>query len=218
MDWKIWLKNEKTKAYFRVLQNKLRTAYQNHDCLPLAKSAVFRALTLTPLQSVKVVILGQDPYPQPLQANGLAFSVIRPLALPASLQNIFQALKHDFPALKLNHGDLSTWAKQGVLLLNTCLTVAPFRPLSHLEWNWQKFTTNLLTMLNTHAQPIVFLLWGKAAQAFAPLLTNPLHLVLKTSHPSPLSAHRGFLTARHFAQTNQFLVKHNLLPIDWNLT
>ncbi len=217
MDWKTWLTIEKTKPYFSVLQAKLKQAYDDHNCLPLDKKAVFRALTLTPLAKVKVVILGQDPYPNPLQANGLAFSVNRNQALPKSLQNIFQALKHDFKDLTLNHGDLSLWAQQGVLLLNSCLTVAPFQPFSHTTWNWTTFTTNLFKMLNQLEQKIVFLLWGNAAQQFQTLLTNQHHLILTTSHPSPLSAHRGFLTARHFWQTNQFLKQNNLSPIDWNL-
>lgn len=218
MDWKTWLAAEKNKPYFFALQSKLKQAYEEHNCLPLDKKAVFRALNLTPLRTVKVVILGQDPYPDPLQANGLAFSVNRNQALPKSLQNIFHALKHDFSDLTLTHGDLSAWAKQGVLLINSCLTVAPFKPFSHSDWNWEVFTTNLFKLLNSLEQRIVFLLWGRSAQRFAEFLNNPNHLVLKTSHPSPLSAHRGFLTANHFWEANQFLKLHNLVPINWSLT
>ena len=217
MTWQTWLKTQKTQTYFHQLQTKLHQAYAQKLCLPRLKRQVLRALQLTPLTKIKVVILGQDPYPNPQQANGLAFSVNRHQALPKSLNNIFQALKNDYPQIQLVHGDLTSWAQQGVFLLNTCLTVQPFRPNSHQNWGWKTFTTNLMQMLNRQNQPIVFLLWGKAAQAYAVFLNNPHHLILKAAHPSPLSAHLGFLKARHFWLANQFLQKNRLPPIDWNL-
>ncbi len=217
MNWVNWLNQEKRKSYFIDLQTKLHQAYKNNNCLPLNRQNVFRALNLTPINNVKIVILGQDPYPNPWHATGLAFSVNKNQKLPASLVNIFHALRYDYPNIILKHGDLTAWAKQGVLLLNTCLTVAPYQPFSHQNWNWDQFIVNLLKMLNDLNQPIAFLLWGKSAQKYKIYLRNKHHLILETSHPSPLSAYRGFLNANHFIKVNQFLIKHNISPLDWNL-
>ncbi len=178
---------------------------------------IFAALRHTPYQQVRVVILGQDPYHGPNQAHGLAFSVQPGVPTPPSLRNIFQELARDL-ALKIpDNGCLRHWAEQGVLLLNTVLTVRAGQAGSHRGRGWEEFTTAVIEKLNAREKPAVFLLWGRQAQSKAALLTNGRHLVLKAAHPSPLSAFRGFFGCRHFSQTNSFLVKAGYEPIDWQI-
>jgi len=172
------------------------------------------ALELTPLDKVKVVILGQDPYPGYGQANGLAFSVNRGIAIPKSLQNIYKELIQDVKIPVPRHGDLSCWARQGVLLLNTVLTVREGAPLSHADKGWESFTDEIIKTINEQDRGIVFLLWGNKAIAKKHLLTNPKHLVLTAPHPSPLSASRGFLGCRHFSLANAFLKDQG---VDWRI-
>lgn len=213
--WCELLQSEADKAYFSALQDKVAEARQNSTVYPPAKD-VLSALSVTPFAKTKVVILGQDPYHGPNQANGLAFSVSPGVKIPPSLRNIYKAVSNDYPNFKIpEHGDLSCWAEQGVLLLNTVLTVEEGKAHSHAKWGWETFTTAVLEKLNEHSDPLVFLLWGKHAQSKASVVDDNRHLKLSTVHPSPLSAHRGFLTCGHFKAANQFLNKHSQSPVDW---
>lgn len=195
----------------------LNNEYQQKECFPL-KKLVFRAFELTPPDKIKVVILGQDPYHQPGQANGLAFSVNPGVRLPMSLVNIFTELKSNYGYPINENGDLTKWAKQGVFLLNTILTVRRNQPLSHRNQGWETFTDHVLAYLNQLSQPIVYVLWGKEAQSKSALLNNTRHQILTSSHPSPYSAHYGFFGSQPFAKINATLVSYNLTPIAWNLS
>ena len=175
------------------------------------------ATKLTPLDQVKCVILGQDPYHEPNQAMGLAFSVNRGVATPKSLINMYKELNAEFGYPIPTHGDLSSWAKQGVLLLNTVLTVRKGEAASHAGHGWETFTDKIISIINEEDRPIVFLLWGKFAKSKEVLLNNPKHLILKTTHPSPFSASYGFLGCNHFKKCNEFLEKNNVSPIDWQI-
>lgn len=177
----------------------------------------FRALDLTPLDKVRVVILGQDPYHGPGQAHGLCFSVQPGVRPPPSLVNIYKELESDLGLSRPNHGFLEHWAKQGVLLLNSVLTVEAAQAASHQGRGWEKFTDAIIRLLNAREEPIVFMLWGSYAQKKAAFVDTSKHLVLKAAHPSPLSAHNGFLGCRHFSQCNAFLKAHGMAPIDWSL-
>ena len=177
---------------------------------------LFNAFKLTPLSDVKVVILGQDPYHGPNQAHGLSFSVPYPTPPPPSLRNIFLALEHDFNmTVAKHHGDLSAWATQGVLMLNTSLSVASGQPQSHQGLGWQQFTDKVIEIIANLSQPVVFLLWGSHAAKKSCLVHANHHLVLKAPHPSPLSAYRGFITCKHFSKANDWLKQHNVCPIQW---
>jgi uracil-DNA glycosylase len=177
----------------------------------------FRALDLTPLDEVRVVILGQDPYHGPGQAHGLCFSVKPGVRPPPSLLNIYKELETDLGLPRPRHGFLEPWAKQGVLLLNSVLTVEMAKAASHSKKGWERFTDAVVRLVNDKPEPVVFMLWGSYAQKKAAFVDASRHLVLKSAHPSPLSAHNGFLGCRHFSQCNAFLVAHSQQPIDWSL-
>ena len=178
---------------------------------------IFNALKLTPYHSVKAVILGQDPYHGPGQAHGLSFSVQKGVIPPPSLKNIFKELEDDLGVVPPDHGELTEWARQGVLLLNTVLTVRASNPNSHKEIGWQTFTDNVVRKLNEREKPMVFLLWGANARRKVELITNPNHLILTCAHPSPFSANSGFFGCRHFSKTNAFLEARGQAPIDWQI-
>ena len=215
-DWDEILAAEWEKDYYKQLRAFLVNEYRTQTVYPPAEE-LFSALRLTPCGSVKAVILGQDPYYNAGQAHGLCFSVKRGVPVPPSLQNIFKELHDETGADIPNCGDLTPWAKQGVLLLNAVLTVRAGSPLSHKNCGWEILTDNIIRILDSREQPIVFLLWGNPARAKARLLSNPNHLALQTVHPSPLSAYNGFFGCGHFNKANEFLTSRGAEPIDWRL-
>ena len=211
--WFDLLKSEFDKDYFRSLQSFLDQEYQNYKIYP-AQEKIFNALNFVALDKVKVVIIGQDPYHQPGQAQGLSFSVPDNFPLPPSLVNIFKEVEDDLQ-IKVNpSGNLERWARQGVLLLNTVLTVRDSQPNSHKDKGWENITKKVISIVGQRKEPIVFMLWGSFAQSFAPLIA-PQHLILKAPHPSPLSSYRGFFGCKHFSKCNQFLIQNGQQPIDW---
>ena len=214
--WDQLLKEEFEKEYYLRLRAFLKQEYQSKRIFP-HMNHIFDALKTTDYGDVKAVILGQDPYHGPGQAHGFAFSVQPQVPPPPSLQNIFEELRTDLGCFIPNNGYLVPWAKQGVLLLNTVLTVQAGRANSHQGKGWEFLTDKIISLLNEREQPIVFLLWGSPAQRKIPLITSPQHLILKTFHPSPLSASRGFFGCRHFSKTNAFLQSHGMEPIDWQI-
>ena len=215
-DWLSVLKPEFSKPYYKKLYEKVIYEYNNYEVFP-PKDEIFNAFHLTPISEVKVVIIGQDPYHNYNQAHGLCFSVRPQVEIPPSLLNIYKEL-HDDLGLKIpNNGYLVKWAKQGVLMLNTVLTVRAHEANSHRMIGWEEFTDATIKALNKEDRPIVFLLWGTPAGKKEALLDNPKHLYLKAPHPSPLSAYRGFFGCRHFSKTNQFLKEHGLTEIDWQI-
>lgn len=216
-DWAEVLRPEYSKPYYRELYNFLHREYAEQTVYP-PKEDIFNALHYTPLANVKVVILGQDPYPNPGQAHGLCFSVQKGVPFPQSLQNIFREL-HDDTGLPIPpHGCLTSWAEQGVLLLNTVLTVRAHVPTSHKGKGWEQFTDAVIRAVNKEDRPIVFILWGGYARSKKAMLNNPKHLILEAVHPSPLSANRGgFFGCRHFSRTNEFLTEHGVSPVDWSI-
>ena len=215
-DWLGPMSAEFKKPYYRKLYQTVNREYQTRTVYPPADD-ILRAFELTPLSEVRVVILGQDPYHGEGQAHGLCFSVQPGVEIPPSLVNIYQELHDDLGCYIPNHGCLEKWAREGVLLLNTVLTVQAHRANSHRGIGWEEFTDAAIRAVNQENRPIVFLLWGKPAQEKSAMLNNPNHLVLKAPHPSPLSAYRGFFGCRHFSQTNQFLVSHGAEPVDWQI-
>ena len=215
-DWAEPLSAEFRKPYYRELYKKVLEEYRTRKVFP-APDDIFNALHLTPLSQVKVVILGQDPYHNDGQAHGLCFSVKPDVEIPPSLVNIYQELHDDLGCYIPNNGYLVKWAKQGVLMLNTVLTVRAHQANSHRGMGWEQFTDAAIRVLNEQDRPIVFILWGSPAQKKAQMLNNPKHLILKAPHPSPLSAYRGFFGSRPFSKTNEFLVKNGLEPIDWQI-
>lgn len=216
-EWKQHLLPEFEKTYMKDLRQFLSKEMKAGKIIFPEGKNIFNALNTTPLSRVKVVILGQDPYHGPNQAHGLCFSVQKGIPTPPSLQNIYKELKQDLGHNIPTSGELTKWAEQGVLLLNTCLTVEKGKPLSHQGKGWEQLTDKIIQVINNQSRPVVFLLWGSPAQRKESLITNPKHLILKAPHPSPLSAHRGFLGCRHFSQTNKFLTESNQSPVDWNL-
>lgn len=214
--WQSFIENEITQPYFKTLQEFIRHEYQTNVVYPPQKD-IFKALELTDLPAVKVVILGQDPYHEPGQAHGLAFSVVSQRPLPPSLVNIYKEIQSDLGLKMPPHGNLTKWADQGVLLLNAILTVRHQQALSHQHYGWEIFTDHLIQLLAHDATPKVFLLWGNYAKRKHIFITHPHHLVLTAVHPSPLSAHQGFLGCRHFSKANQFLRDHGRTPINWAL-
>lgn len=211
-NWDIILKEEFEKEYFK----KITTFLENTKGVVFPKKDnFFKALELTPLDKVKVVILGQDPYHEPNQAMGLAFSVPRGEKIPPSLRNIYKELESDLNIPAPTHGDLTKWAEQGVLLLNTVLTVEEHKALSHHKIGWQIFTDRLIYEVCQLNQPIVFILLGNEAKTKKEMIKNPNHLIIESVHPSPLSANRGFFGSKIFSKTNNYLIKNNLNPIDW---
>lgn len=215
-DWDQLLAEEFEKPYYQNLRSFLIGEYRTKTVYP-SMYQIFEALKRTSLAQTKVVLLGQDPYHGPGQAQGLAFSVPEGVEQPPSLQNIFKELENDLKIKSPNHGSLLSWADQGVLLLNTTLTVRAGNAGSHQGKGWETFTDAVLKHVNAKESPVVFLLWGKHAQTKASLVTNPKHLVLKTVHPSPLSAYRGFFGSAHFSKVNRFLVQSGQKAINWEL-
>ena len=215
-EWLEALKGEFRKPYYRQLFQTVNEEYRHYQVFPPADD-IFNAFHLTPLSKVKVVIIGQDPYHNYRQAHGLCFSVQKGVAMPPSLINIYQELHDDLGCTMPNHGCLTKWAEQGVLLLNTVLTVRAHQANSHRGIGWEEFTDAAIRVLNEQNRPIVFILWGTPAQRKASMLNNPNHLILKAPHPSPLSAYRGFFGSRPFSQTNAFLEAHGVAPIDWQI-
>lgn len=215
-DWAEALKEEYRKPYYRELYNKINQEYREREIFPPADD-IFNAFHLTPLKEVKVVILGQDPYHNNGQAHGLCFSVKPDVEIPPSLVNIYQELHDDLGCYIPDNGYLVKWARQGVLMLNTVLTVRAHQANSHRGIGWEEFTDAAIRVLNEQDRPIVFMLWGRPAQNKKAMLNNPKHLILEALHPSPLSAYRGFFGCRHFSQANEFLKFHQLEPIDWQI-
>ncbi len=215
-DWLPYFAAESKKEYYVNLTKKVRDEYNRHTCFP-PKEDVFAAFQYTSLENVKVVILGQDPYHNVGQAHGLCFSVQNGVEIPPSLVNIYQEIHDDVGCYIPNNGTLTKWAKQGVLLLNTVLTVRAHEANSHRGIGWETFTDRVIEIVNEKNAPVVFLLWGSPAAKKEALLNNPNHLVLKAPHPSPLSAYRGFFGCRHFSKTNEFLEKNGVEPIDWQI-
>ncbi|SDY15637.1 uracil-DNA glycosylase [Lachnobacterium bovis] len=216
-DWQNVLEKEYKKDYYKDLYKFVLEEYQTQTIYPPADD-IFNALHLTPLKDVKVLILGQDPYHNEHQAHGLSFSVLPDQKeIPPSLQNIYKELNSDLGCYIPNNGFLEKWAKQGVLMLNTVLTVRAHQANSHRGHGWEKFTDAIIKAVNEKEEPVVFLLWGRPAQMKEKMVTNPKHLVLKAPHPSPLSAYRGFFGCKHFSQTNDFLEKNGIKPIDWQI-
>lgn len=215
-DWAEPLSAEFRKPYYRELYKKVLEEYRTRKVFP-APDDIFNALHLTPLSQVKVVILGQDPYHNDGQAHGLCFSVKPDVEIPPSLINIYQELHDDLGCRIPNNGYLVKWAKQGVLLLNTVLTVRAHQANSHRGIGWEEFTDAAIRVLAQQDRPMVFILWGKPAQAKKSMLHNPKHLILEAPHPSPLSAYRGFFGSRPFSKTNAFLKENGISPIDWQI-
>ena len=216
-DWLPALDQEFHKAYYRDLFTFVKQEYNTHVIYPPADD-IFNALHFTPLSEVKVLILGQDPYHNEHQAHGLSFSVLPDQKdIPPSLQNIYKELQDDLGCKIPNNGYLKKWADQGVLLLNTGLTVRAHQANSHQGRGWEQFTDAIIQAVNAQDRPIVYMLWGRPAQSKITMLTNPKHLILKAPHPSPLSAYRGFFGCRHFSQANAFLEKNGIAPIDWQI-
>ena len=213
-DWADYLKEEYKKPYYRKLYQKVMDEYHTKLIFPPADD-IFNAFHFTPVKDVKVVILGQDPYHGPGQAQGYSFSVPSNFPLPPSLQNMYKELENEYQTPVHRTGDLTDWAKQGVLLMNTILTVEEHKPLSHQDKGWQNFTNEALRWINEKDGPVVFLLWGSKAIQAKKLLTNPKHLILTSPHPSPLSAYRGFFGNNHFKLANEYLIKNNETPIQW---
>lgn len=214
--WYEVLKNEFEQAYFIEIKNFLIEEKRRHIVFP-PSPLIFNAFNLTPFDNVKVVILGQDPYHNDRQAHGLAFSVPDGIQKPPSLQNIFKELNQDLNIPIPTNGNLEKWAKEGVLLLNASLTVRAHEAASHAKIGWQRFTDAAIKALSDKKQNLVFILWGNYAIAKENLIDHNKHLILKTVHPSPLSASRGFFGCHHFSKTNEYLINHNIKPIDWSL-
>ncbi|CVI72108.1 Uracil-DNA glycosylase [Clostridiales bacterium CHKCI001] len=215
-DWLGPMSAEFKKPYYAKLYRTVLNEYQTKQIFP-ASDDIFNAFNLTPLSKVKVVILGQDPYHGDGQAHGLSFSVRPNVAIPPSLLNIYQELESDCGCYIPNNGYLEKWAKQGVLLLNTVLTVQAHKAFSHRGIGWEEFTDAAIRAVNEQDRPIVYLLWGKPAQSKKSMLNNPKHLILEAPHPSPLSAYRGFFGCHHFSKANEFLEEHGETPIDWQI-
>ncbi len=214
--WEEALRGEFRKPYYRNLYEKIKEEYHTQTVYP-PSDEIFTAFHLTPIENVKVVILGQDPYHEPGQAHGLSFSVKAGVELPPSLQNIYQELHDDIGCSIPKTGDLTKWAKQGVLMLNTLLTVRAHRAFSHQGIGWEQFTDAAIKALDRQDRPIVFILWGRPAQQKKALITNPKRLVIESPHPSPLSAYRGFFGSRPFSRTNTYLEANGQTPIDWQI-
>ena len=215
-DWLEAIGDEFKKPYYKELYDFVKAEYSTTAVYPPSDD-IFNALHLTALKDVKVLVLGQDPYHGANQAHGLSFSVLPGQKIPPSLRNIYQELHDDLGCYIPNNGYLEKWAKQGVLMLNTVLTVRAHKPNSHQGKGWEQFTDAIIEAVNKEERPIVYLLWGRPAQSKIPMLDNPKHLILKAPHPSPYSADRGFFGCRHFSQANEFLRANGQEPIDWQI-
>ncbi|OZU90578.1 uracil-DNA glycosylase [Virgibacillus indicus] len=213
-DWAPLLEDEFTKPYYIELREFLKNEYASRTIYPKMQD-IFNALHYTPFQQVKAVILGQDPYHGPNQAHGLSFSVLPEVGQPPSLRNIFKELQNDISCTPPNHGYLVNWAKQGVLLLNTVLTVRQGQAHSHRGMGWENFTNRVIEILNEKDKPIVYILWGAAAQKKQDLIDTSKHYIIKSPHPSPLSAHRGFFGSKPFSKANMLLKESGQEEIDW---
>ena len=217
-DWLPALQEEFHKDYYKKLYTFVRQEYSTHVIYPPADD-IFNALHLTPLKDVKVLILGQDPYHNVNQAHGLSFSVLPTQPeIPPSLQNIYKELHDDVGCPIPRSGNLTRWAKQGVLLLNTALTVRAHMANSHKNCGWTWFTDAVISLISEKREHVVFILWGGNARSKKPLIDPQKHLILECAHPSPLSAYNGFFGCRHFSKTNEYLTSHGIAPIDWDLT
>lgn len=215
-EWDALLADEIQKDYYKKLRAFLISEYTTRRIYP-PMDDIFNALKHTTYSDVRAVILGQDPYHGPGQAHGMCFSVKKGTPPPPSLQNIFKEMKSDLGIDPPAHGELTSWADNGVLLLNTVLTVREGQANSHRGMGWEQFTDRIIQLLNQREKPMVFLLWGGNARSKARLITNPNHLVLQCAHPSPLSAYNGFFGCRHFSKANEFLTDHGMEPINWKL-
>ena len=216
-DWDEVLKGEFDKEYYQILRGFLKHEYSTETIYPPMYD-IFNAFKATAYEDVKVVIIGQDPYHRPNQAHGMCFSVKEGMPIPASLKNIYGEIKDDLGIPIPRSGCLKHWAEQGVLLLNTILTVREGKPLSHKGYGWEKFTDDVMIKLNEKKEQIIFLLWGTPAKKKGMLITNPIHRKLCAAHPSPLSAHYGFFGCRHFSEANRLLIEAGKTPIDWKIT
>ncbi|GGD65011.1 uracil-DNA glycosylase [Lacimicrobium alkaliphilum] len=218
MNWQAILGEEKQQPYFQEILSFVQAERESGKTIYPSQQDVFNAFKHTALEDLKVVILGQDPYHGPDQAHGLCFSVQPGIKPPPSLVNIYKELARDLPEFTIpKHGCLQHWAEQGVLLLNTVLTVEQGKAHSHAKIGWEQFTDKVIEQINRHTQGVVFLLWGSHAQKKGSIVDRQRHLVLSAPHPSPLSAHRGFLGCGHFSQTNSYLLQHGQAAIDWRL-
>lgn len=215
-DWDQILADEWEKPYYQKLWEFLKTEYKEQKIYPNMYD-IFNSLRYTSFKDTKVVIIGQDPYHGEGQAHGLCFSVKKGVTPPPSLKNIYKELNSDIGMPIPYHGELTHWAKQGILLLNTVLTVREGQPNSHKGMGWEIFTDRIISELNRKEEPIIFLLWGANAEKKAQIITNPLHKKLITVHPSPLSASRGFIGCKHFSKTNELLMQFGMEPIDWEI-
>ncbi len=215
-DWKEYLDKEFKKEYYLKLRERLKQDYKLKTVYPPMED-IFNALHYTSYKDTKVLILGQDPYHQKGQAHGLSFSVNKGIKIPPSLQNIYKELSSDLGLYIANNGYLKKWADQGVLLLNSTLTVLESSPNSHKDIGWRYFTDKIIEVLNDKKEPIVFILWGNNAISKMPLITNKHHLILKSAHPSPFSANNGFFGSNPFSKTNEFLNKNGIKEIDWQI-
>ena len=215
-DWRELLEGEFEKPYYKELRTKLAREYKEHTVFPDMYD-IFNAFHLTSYEDTKVVILGQDPYHDDFQAHGLSFSVMKGIAIPPSLRNIYKELRDDLGCSIPSHGCLTKWAEEGVLLLNSVLTVRAHTPASHKNLGWETFTDTIISLLNEREKPVVFMLWGAFAQSKEYLISSPQHLIIKSAHPSPLSASRGFLGSRPFSKANAFLADNGITPVDWQI-
>ncbi len=214
--WDEVLNDEFKKDYFLKIVSSIREEYKNHICYPKA-SDVFNAFKYTDYDDIKVVIIGQDPYHGEGEAHGLSFSVRDGISFPHSLRNIFKELKDDLGYDVPKSGSLEKWAKEGVMLLNSILTVEKDKPLSHQKYNWEEFTDVVISKINQKSTPVVFILWGSYARSKKRLITNPIHYVIESPHPSPLSASRGFFGSKPFSKANNFLISKKISPVNFNL-
>lgn len=215
-DWDKYLKDEFEKDYFKKIIKFLEAEYAKKNIFP-AKEDIFKALEYSSFEDTKIIILGQDPYYNKGQAQGLAFSVNKSCKIPPSLRNIYKELEADLGIRPPSHGSLVDWARQGVLLLNTSLTVEEKKPNSHSKIGWEVLTDKIISLLDKKDRPCVFMLWGNNAKDKEKLIKNPNHLIIKSSHPSPLSARRGFFGSRPFSRANKFLKENNLNEIEWQI-
>ena len=215
-DWDIVLKSVWESEGFHKFMDKVKEEYKNYTCYP-KYGDIFNALRLTPYSKIKIVIIGQDPYHGEGEAHGLSFSVQKGVKLSPSLQNIFKEMYDDIGVKNGECGDLTPWAKEGVLLLNSILSVRKDSPLSHKDLGWQLLTDHIIKLINLKKEPVVFILWGSFARSKKVFITNPKHLVIKSTHPSPFSAYNGFFQSKPFSKANNFLKKNNIKEVDFTL-